>query len=79
MHKLMGGEKLQSKSFAEVFHILVFGEINELIKLLSPYLHTSNKNKLLVIGKNVGLCLYMSPNSYMKIFQKFTFFVSHSK
>ena len=26
-----------------------------------PYLHTSNKNKLLVKGKNVGLCLSM-PN-----------------
>ena len=24
-----------------------------------PYLHTSNYNKLLVIGKNVGLCLFM--------------------
>ena len=24
-----------------------------------PYLHTSNYNKLLVIGKNVGICLFM--------------------
>ena len=26
-------------------------------------LHTGNLNKLLAIGKNVGLCLYMSPDS----------------
>ena len=25
-----------------------------------PYLRTSNKNKLLVKGKNVGLCLYIN-------------------